>query len=169
MEVRKAKPADPDTALQAAVGTHSFPEINASKMQTSGSNNISTETPFDTSKTMWLKHQVPTEMLPKTIAKIARTAETVTNIGLLWQDRDEKTTFPALKKPTSPTTATSPEPATISGISLEFTSRRVPIRTNKTEFQSRSVLLKKNANIVAKSTILAVSANYVSIVAKLAT
>ena len=47
-EVRKAKPADADAALQAAVETHSFLEIDGLKIQTSGVNNISTETPLDT-------------------------------------------------------------------------------------------------------------------------
>ena len=47
-EVRKTKPADADAALQAAVETHSFLEIDGLKLQTSGVNNISTETPLDT-------------------------------------------------------------------------------------------------------------------------
>ena len=47
-EVRKAKPADADAPLQAAVATHSFLEIHGVKLQTSGVNNISTDTPLDT-------------------------------------------------------------------------------------------------------------------------
>ena len=47
-EVRKAKPADADAALQAAVETYSFLEIDGLKLQTSGVNHISTETPLDT-------------------------------------------------------------------------------------------------------------------------
>ena len=47
-EVRKAKPPDADAALQAAVETHSFLEIDGLKLQTSGVNNISTESPLDT-------------------------------------------------------------------------------------------------------------------------
>ena len=47
-EVRKAKPADADTALQAAVETHSSLDIDGLKLQTFGINNISTETPLDT-------------------------------------------------------------------------------------------------------------------------
>ena len=46
-EVHKAKPADADAALQAAVETRSFLEIDGLKLQTSGVNNISTETPLD--------------------------------------------------------------------------------------------------------------------------
>ena len=42
-EARKAKPAGADAALQARVETHSFLEIDGSKLQTSGVNNISTE------------------------------------------------------------------------------------------------------------------------------
>ena len=47
-EVRKAKPAHADAALQAAVETHSFLEIDGLKLQTSGVNSISTESPLDT-------------------------------------------------------------------------------------------------------------------------
>ena len=47
-EVRKAKTADANAALQAAVETHSFLEIDGLKLQTTGVNNISTETPPDT-------------------------------------------------------------------------------------------------------------------------
>ena len=47
-EVRKAKPPDADAALQAAAETHSFLEIDYSKIQTSGVNNFSTETLLDT-------------------------------------------------------------------------------------------------------------------------
>ena len=47
-EVCKAKPADADAALQAAVETHSFLEIDGLKLHTSGVNNIGTETPLDT-------------------------------------------------------------------------------------------------------------------------
>ena len=47
-EVRKAKPANADAALQAAVETHSFLEIDGLKLQTSGVNNISTENPIET-------------------------------------------------------------------------------------------------------------------------
>ena len=46
-EVGKAKPADADAALQAAVETHSFLGIDDLKLQTFGVNNISTETPLD--------------------------------------------------------------------------------------------------------------------------
>ena len=46
-EFRKAEPADADAALQAAVGNHCFLEIDGLKLQTSGINNISTETPLD--------------------------------------------------------------------------------------------------------------------------
>ena len=47
-EVRNAKPADADAALQAALKTCSLREIDGSKMQTSGANNSSTETPLGT-------------------------------------------------------------------------------------------------------------------------
>ena len=47
-EVRKAKLANADAALQAAVETHSFLEIDGLKLQTSGVNSISSETPLDT-------------------------------------------------------------------------------------------------------------------------
>ena len=47
-EVRKAKPADADAAVQPAVETHNFPEIDGLKIQTSGVNKISSETPLDT-------------------------------------------------------------------------------------------------------------------------
>ena len=43
-EFRKTKPADADAALQAAVETHSFFETDGFKLQTSGVDNISTET-----------------------------------------------------------------------------------------------------------------------------
>ena len=46
-EVRTAKHAAADVALQAAVETHSLLEIDGLKFQTSGINNISTETPLD--------------------------------------------------------------------------------------------------------------------------
>ena len=45
-EIRKAKPADADAALRAAVETHSFLEIDELILQTSVVNNISSETPF---------------------------------------------------------------------------------------------------------------------------
>ena len=47
-EVRKATPADADAALQAAVKSHCFLEIDGSNLQTSGVNNICSETPLDT-------------------------------------------------------------------------------------------------------------------------
>ena len=47
-EVRKAKPTNTYAALQAAVETHSFLEIDGLKIQTSGANNNSTKRPFDT-------------------------------------------------------------------------------------------------------------------------
>ena len=47
-EVRKTKPEDADDAVQAAVETHSFPEIDGLNLQTSALNNMSTETPLDT-------------------------------------------------------------------------------------------------------------------------
>ena len=45
-EVRKGKPADDDAALP--VETHSYPEINVSKLQTSGITNISNKTSLHT-------------------------------------------------------------------------------------------------------------------------
>ena len=47
-EVQEAKLADADAALQSAVETQSFLQIDGLKLQTSGVNNISTETPLDT-------------------------------------------------------------------------------------------------------------------------
>ena len=47
-EVRKVKPADADAALQAAKEIHSFLGMDGVKLQTSGVNNVSTETPLDT-------------------------------------------------------------------------------------------------------------------------
>ena len=47
-EVRKAKPADADAALQAAVETHSFLAIDGLNLQTFSVKNISTETALDT-------------------------------------------------------------------------------------------------------------------------
>ena len=47
-EVRKAKTAYAHAALQAAVETHSFLEIDGLKIQTSGVDNVSTESPLDT-------------------------------------------------------------------------------------------------------------------------
>ena len=46
-EVLKAKAADTDAAVQAAVETRSFFEIDGLKLQISVANNISTETPLD--------------------------------------------------------------------------------------------------------------------------
>ena len=46
-EVRKVKPTNADAALQAALETHFFLDIDALKLQTSGVNNICTETPLD--------------------------------------------------------------------------------------------------------------------------
>ena len=47
-EVRKTKSADGDAALQAAVETDSFLEMDGLKLQTSGVNNITNETNLDT-------------------------------------------------------------------------------------------------------------------------
>ena len=47
-EARKMKTQGADDALQAAVETQYFLEIDSLKLQTSGVNSISTETPLDT-------------------------------------------------------------------------------------------------------------------------
>ena len=108
-------------------------------------------------------------MLPKTIKEIVPTVEIVTDIGLLHQDRDAITTFPTLKNPINPTSGTPPETAKVREITLEFASRITPKTTNETEVPVRSEVMKTNANIVAETTIPAVSAKHVSIVAKLVT
>ena len=177
-EVRKAKPAGAEAALQAAMETHSSLEIDGSKLQTSGVNNISTESPLDTLlsyfvvsaqkfKTQWLSHHVPTEVLPKTIKDIVQAVEIVTDIGLPHQDRDSITTFSNLKNPVNPTSGTPPETATVRGITPKFASQITPKITNETDVPVRSVGMKKNANLLDKTTIPAISAKHVSIVAKL--
>ena len=108
-------------------------------------------------------------MLPRTIKEIVRTVEIVTDIGLPRQDRDAITTFPTLKNLINPTSGTPPETATARGITLKFASQITPKTTNETEVPVRSVAMKTNANIVAETTIPAVSAKHVSIVAKLVT
>ena len=47
LEVRKAKPTDADAALKTAVETRSFLERDGLTIQTSGVNNISTESSRD--------------------------------------------------------------------------------------------------------------------------
>ena len=108
-------------------------------------------------------------MLPKTIKEIVQTVEIVADIGLPHQDRDAITTFPPLKNPINPTSGTPPETATVRGITLKFASQTTPETTNETEVPARSVVMTKNANIVAETTIPALSAKHVSIVAKLVT
>ena len=104
----KAKPADADAGLQAAVETYSSLGTDGLKMQTSGVNNISTETSLDTFTELVLirrteiedaaaSHHVPTEIFPITIKKIARPVKLVTDIGVPQQDRDALTLFPNLK------------------------------------------------------------------------
>ena len=107
-EVRIEKSADADAALQVAVETHSFLEIDGLKLQTSGVNIISTKTPLDTftdlvrslpteiQNTVATSH-VPTEKLPRTVKEIVRTVKTATDISLSHQDWDSITTFPTSK------------------------------------------------------------------------
>ena len=108
-------------------------------------------------------------MFPKTIKNIVRRVKIVIDIGLPHQDRDAKTPFPTLKNSINPTTRTPPETATVRGINPQFASPITPKTTNETGVPVRSVVMKKNANIVAETTIPALSAKHVSIVAKLVT
>ena len=108
-------------------------------------------------------------MLPGTIKEIVQTVEIVTDIGLVYQDRDAITTFPTLKNPINPTSGTPPEATTVRVIILKFASQITPKTTNETEVPLCSVAMKTNANIVAQTIFLAVSAKHVSIVAKLIT
>ena len=59
-------------------------------------------------KTLWLNHHVATEMLPKTIKKIARTVKAAADIGLPHQDRDAIKTFPTSKNLINLTSGTPP-------------------------------------------------------------
>ena len=60
-------------------------------------------------KTLWLRHHVPTDMLPKAIKEIARIVEIATDIGLPHQHRDAITTFVTSKNLINPTGGTEPE------------------------------------------------------------
>ena len=73
LEVRKAKPADADAALQAALKSASFHEIDSLKLQTSGVNNNTIETPLDTFTQ--LVRSLTTE-IQDTVAKSSRTDKT---------------------------------------------------------------------------------------------
>ena len=108
-------------------------------------------------------------MFPKTIKEIVRRVEIVIDIGLPHQQRDAITTFPTLKNPINPTSGTPHETATVRGINAKFASPITPKTTNETGVPVRSVVMKENANIVAETTIPAVSAKHASIVAKLVT
>ena len=175
-EVRKAKPADADAALQAAVETQSFVEIDGLKLQTSGVNNNSTETPFDTFTE--LVRSLRTE-IHDAVAKSSRTDRKASqnNQRNRSDSRDSNryrspspgprrnNNFSNFKIPNQPTLET----ATVRGKTLKFASQITPKKTNETEVPVRSVVMKKNANNVAETTIPAVSAKHVSIVAKLVT
>ena len=179
-EVRKAKPADADAALQAAVETRSFPEIDGLKSPTSGVNNISTESPLDTFTE--LVRTLRTE-IQDAVAKSSRTDRNAAQNNQRdrsdsrdsnryrspHQDRDAITTFPTLKNPINPTTGTPPGTATVRGIILKFASQLIPKTTNETEVPVRSVVMEQNAHFVIETNIPAVSAKQVSIVAKLVT
>ena len=180
-EVCIAKPtADADAALQAAVETHFFLEIDGLKLQTSGVNNISTESPIDTFtelvRSLRAKNQDALAKSSRTDRNVSQnnqeifqTVEIVTNSGLPHQDRDAITTLPFLMNPINPTSGTPPETATVRGITIKFASQITPKTTTETKVPVRSIVMKKNANIVAETTIPAVIANHVSIVAKLVT
>ena len=107
-------------------------------------------------------------MFPKTTKEIVLTAEPVADTGLPREDRDETVTFPTLKDLTSPTGEITPERATISGISLKFASQKNRMTANVTEVPVHSVVMKKNANMVAEPNIPAVTAKHVPIVAEFA-
>ena len=174
-EVRKAKPADANAALQAAVETHSSLEIDASELQTSSVNNISTETPLDTFTE--LVRSLRTE-IQDAVAKSSRTDKNASQNNQ--RDRSDSrysnryrprrnNNFSNFKNLISPTSGTPPETATIRGITLKFVSQIIPKTTNETEVPVHSVAMKENANIVAEPITPAVSAKHVSIEVKLAT
>ena len=77
--------------------------------------------------------------------------------------------FSNFKNLINPTSGTPPETATVRGLTLKFASEINPKTTNETEVPVRSVAMKTNANIVAETTIPAVSAKHVPIVAKFVT
>ena len=109
------------------------------------------------------------EMFPKTIKEIVKTVKTATDNDLTHQNRDATTTFPTIKNPVNATSGTPSETATIRGITLKFDSQIIPKTPTETEVPFRSVVMKRNANTVAETTIPVVSAKNISIVAKLAT
>ena len=108
-------------------------------------------------------------MFPKTIKEIARGVQIVIDIGLHHQDRDVITTFSNSKGLINPTSGTPPETATIRGITLKFAFQITPKTAAETEVPVCSVVMKRNANIVAETIFPAVSAKHNSIVAKKAT
>ena len=176
LEVREAKPADADAALQAAVENHSFCEIDGLKLQTSGVNNISTESPLDAFTELVCSLLIENQ---NAVAKSSRTDKNVSQINQ--RDRSDSrdsnsygfpspglrrnNNFSTSKNPINPTNGTPPETAAVRGITLNFASQITPKTTNETEVPVRGVVMKKNANIVAETTIPAVSAKHVSIVA----
>ena len=178
-EVREAKPVDADAALQAAVETHSFLEINGLKLQTSGVNNINTETPLDTFTELVRSLRTDSQ---DAVAKSSRTERNVSQNNQ--RDRSESrdnnryrspsagprrnNNFSNFKKPNQPNERVTTRNSNNRGITLKLASQIIP-KTNETEVPVCSVAMKRNANIVAETTIPAVSAKHASIVAKLAT
>ena len=169
-EVRKAKPTDADAALQAAVETHSFHEIDGSKLQTSGVNNISTETPLDTFTELVrsLRREIQDP-----VAKSTRTDRNASQNNQ--RDRSDSRNSNRYRSPSpgprrnnnfskfkknliNPTSGTPLETATIRGITQKFASQITPKTATETEVPVRSVVMKKNAIILAERTIPAVSA-----------
>ena len=179
-EVRKAKPANADAALQAAVETHSFLEIDGLKLQISGVNNMSTETPLDTFTE--LVRSLRTE-IQDAVATSSRTDRNASqnNQRDRSNSRDSnryrspspgprrRNNFSNFKKPNQPNERNTARNSNNERKNIMFASQIFPKTTYETEVPVRSVAIKKNANIVVEPTIPAVSAKHVSIVAKLVT
>ena len=70
MKVHRAKPADADAALQAAVEIHSFPETDSLNLKTFGVSKITTETPLDTFTQL---HRSPRAEIQNAVIKSSRT------------------------------------------------------------------------------------------------
>ena len=153
------KPVDVDAALQAAVESHSFLEIDGFEKQTSGVNKFSTETPLDAFPQ--LVSNLRTKF-PHALAKSSRTERNASQKGQRdSQDSDRyrspspgprrNNNFSNYKNLISPTSGTPPKTANIRGITLKIASQITPKTTNETEVPVHSVAIQKNANKFGRS------------------
>ena len=179
-EVRKAKPADADAALQAAVETHYFLEISGLIFQTSGVNNISTESTLDAFTK--LVHSLRTE-IQVAVAQLSPTDRNASQNNQ--RDRSDNRNsnrhrssspglrrnniFSKFRKPNQPnelnTARNSINQRNISEDCFSIKSNN----SKRDQNSGRNVAMKKNANLVAELTTPVGNARFVSIVAELAT